>query len=74
MIVVHQASAVLILVTLTLVSQSAGMAALIEWVKAHLFRGIHRFGTLRSAVLVSHGHPRGFRQRRATDRGLKRGR
>jgi hypothetical protein len=52
MIVVHQAPAVLILVTLTLILQSAGMAALIQWVKAHLSRGIHRFGTLRSAVLV----------------------
>jgi voltage-gated potassium channel len=52
MIVVHQTPAALILVTLTLVLQSAGMAALIQWVKAHLSRGIHRFGTLRSTVLV----------------------
>jgi voltage-gated potassium channel len=52
MVVVHQTSAVLVLVTLTLILQSAGMAALIQWVKAHLSRGIHGFGTLRSAVLV----------------------
>ena len=52
MVVVHQTSAVLVLVTLTLILQSAGMAALIQWAKAHLSRGIHRFGTLRSAVLV----------------------
>jgi voltage-gated potassium channel len=52
MVVVHQISAALVLVTLTLILQSAGMAALIQWTKAHLSSGIHRFGMLRSAVLV----------------------
>jgi hypothetical protein len=28
------------------------MAALIQWIKAHLSGGIHRFGMLRSAMLV----------------------
>ena len=52
MVVVHQTSAALVLVTLTLILQGAGMAVLIQWVKAHLSRSIHRFGMLRSAVLV----------------------
>jgi voltage-gated potassium channel len=52
MVVVHHTSAMLVLVTLTLILHSAGMAALIQWAKAHLSRDIHRFGTLRSAVLV----------------------
>jgi voltage-gated potassium channel len=52
MVVVHQTSAALVLVTLTLILQSAGMAALIQWAKAHLSPSIHRFGMLRSAVLV----------------------
>jgi hypothetical protein len=39
MVVVHQTSAVLVLLTLTLILQSAGMAALIQWAKAHLSRG-----------------------------------
>jgi voltage-gated potassium channel len=52
MIFVHQASAVLVLVTLTLVLQSVGMSALIQWAKAHLPRSVRRFGTLRGAVLM----------------------
>jgi voltage-gated potassium channel len=52
MVAVHQISVALVLVTLTLVLQSAGTAALIEWIKAHLSGGIHRFGMLRSTVLV----------------------
>jgi hypothetical protein len=52
MVVVHYTSAMLVLVTLTLILHSAGMAGLIQWPKAHLSRDIHRFGTLRSAVLV----------------------
>ena len=52
MIFLHEASAVLVLLTLTLILQSAGMAALIEWAKAHLQKSIRRFGTLRSTVLV----------------------
>ena len=42
----------LVLLALTLILQSTGMAALIQWAKAHLPRSIHRFGTLRSTVLV----------------------
>jgi voltage-gated potassium channel len=52
MVAVHQTSAALLLVTLTLIVQSAGMAALIQWAKAHLSKSTHRFGMLRSAVLV----------------------
>ena len=52
MVVVHQTFAALLLVGLTLILQGAGMSVLIQWVKAHLPRGIHRFGLLRSAVLV----------------------
>ena len=36
MLYVRQAFAAIVLVTLTIVSHSAGMAVLIEWVKAHL--------------------------------------
>jgi voltage-gated potassium channel len=52
MLVVHQTSAALVLVALTLILQSAGMAALIQWTKAHLSTNIHGFGMLRSAALV----------------------
>lgn len=40
------------LVILTLAMQSAGMAALIEWARAHVTRGIHRLGTVGAAFLV----------------------
>lgn len=49
---VHQACAGIALVTLTLLLQSAGMAALIQWVRAHLAKGIHWLGPLRSARLM----------------------
>ena len=49
---VHQACATIFLVTLTLVLQSAGMAALIEWARAHLPRAVHRFGPWRSGMLM----------------------
>jgi voltage-gated potassium channel len=49
---VPQASAAAVLVTLTLSFQSAGMAALIHWARAHFARGMHRLGLLRSAVLL----------------------
>src|SRR5271166_4811116 len=52
MIFVHQSYAAIILVTLTLIAQSAGMAALIEWIKAQFPNGIHRLGLFRSAMLV----------------------
>ena len=49
---VTRASAAAVLVALTLLVQCAGMAALIRWVRAHLARGVYRFGAVRSAVLV----------------------
>ena len=49
---VRQASAVVVLATLTLSFQSAGMAALIYWLKSHFARATHRLGLLRSAVLL----------------------
>jgi voltage-gated potassium channel len=52
MVFVHQACTTIVLVTLTLVLQSAGMAALIEWARAHLPRAIHRLGPWRSGVLM----------------------
>jgi voltage-gated potassium channel len=52
MLFVHQAGTAIVLVTLTLVLQSAGMAGLIQWAKEHLPRGLHRLGPLRAAVLM----------------------
>jgi voltage-gated potassium channel len=52
MVVVHQTTAASVLVILTLILQGAGMAVLIQWVNAHLSRGIHRFGILRSAIFI----------------------
>src|SRR5215472_16164048 len=52
MIFLHQAIITMILVTLTLILQSAGMAALIQWVKAQFPNGIHRLGLFRSFLLV----------------------
>ena len=52
MVFVHQSSAVLVLLALTLVLQSAGLAALIDWTRRHLSRSLRQFGRLRSAVLV----------------------
>lgn len=49
---VYQACATIVLVTLTLVLQSAGMAALIQWARAHLPRAIHRLGPWRSGMLL----------------------
>jgi len=49
---VRQASAVVVLVTLTLSFQSAGMAALIHWAKSHFARATPRLGLLHSAVLL----------------------
>lgn len=49
---VHQGWAAVVLVTLTLVLQSAGMAVLIQWLKAQLAEGIHRLDRLRTAVLM----------------------
>lgn len=52
MVFVHQSSAVLVLLTLTLILQSAGLAALIDWTKGHLPKSLHQFGRWRSCVLV----------------------
>ena len=49
---VPQASAAAVLVILTLLFQSAGMAALILWAKGHFARGMHRLGPWRSALLL----------------------
>jgi hypothetical protein len=40
------------IVIITLLLQSAGLAALIHWVRHALARDAHRFGPFRSAVLV----------------------
>jgi voltage-gated potassium channel len=48
----RQSSAAAVLVTLTLSVQSAGMATLIHWGRAHVKRGLHKLGPLRSAALV----------------------
>src|ERR1700758_2138193 len=52
MVFVHQGWAAFILITLTLVLQSAGMAALIQWIKAQFPKGIRPLGLFRSALLV----------------------
>jgi voltage-gated potassium channel len=49
---VGQTSAAAMLVALTLSFQSAGMAALIHWVRNDIEQGIRRFGTFRSGVLM----------------------
>lgn len=52
MVFVHQACTTIVLITLTLVFQSAGMAALIQWARAHLPRAIYRIGPWRSGLLM----------------------
>jgi voltage-gated potassium channel len=49
---VGQTSAAASLVALTIIFQSAGMAALIYWVRFRFARGLHRLGPVRSAVLM----------------------
>jgi voltage-gated potassium channel len=49
---VRQASAAAILVTLTILFQSAGTAALIHWGRAHFERDLSRVGPLGSTLLV----------------------
>jgi hypothetical protein len=49
---VAKASAAAVLVTLTLIFQSAGMAALIHWIKTYLEQAMDRFGAVRSGVLL----------------------
>jgi voltage-gated potassium channel len=48
----HQTYAATVLVTLTLFLQSAGMAVLIEWLKAKFPSGIRHRGVFRSILLV----------------------
>jgi voltage-gated potassium channel len=52
MIFVRQSYAAIILVTLTIILQSAGIAALIRWIKSRFPNGIHRLGHFRSFILV----------------------
>jgi voltage-gated potassium channel len=52
MVFFHQAAAAVALIALTFSLQCAGMAALIDWAKGHLERGINRLGRLRSALLM----------------------
>ncbi len=52
MILVHEGYVTIILVTLTLILQGAGMAALIQWIKAQFPNGIHQLGLFRSFLLV----------------------
>jgi voltage-gated potassium channel len=49
---VQQGYFTIALVTLTIILQSAGMAALIQWIKAQFPRGIRRLGVFRSFILV----------------------
>ena len=48
----RQTSAAAVLVAFTLLLQSAGMAALIHWVKTCLGERTHRFGVFRSGILM----------------------
>lgn len=48
----HQACAAVVLVTLTLSIECAGMAALINWGLDHLTRNVHRLGPAHSAALM----------------------
>src|SRR5271165_529869 len=49
---VQQGYVTIILVMLTLILQSVGMAVLIQWIKAQFPNGIHQLGLFRSIVLV----------------------
>jgi len=52
MIFVRQAGAAVVLVTLTLSLQCAGIAALISWARTGLAPDVHRLGPIRSALLM----------------------
>src|SRR5258708_39005366 len=52
MVFAHQACTTIVLVTLTLGLQSAGVVALIQRARAHLPSGIHRLSPWRSGVLM----------------------
>jgi voltage-gated potassium channel len=49
---VRQASAATVLIALTLSFQSAGMAALIHWGRAHFARDVYPLSVVRSALLM----------------------
>ena len=52
MILIRQASAAVVLVTLTLLLHCAGMAALISWGRTSLAPNVHGLGPIRSAMLM----------------------
>jgi hypothetical protein len=52
MIFIRQTSAAVVLVTLTLSLQCAGMAAVIAWTRPRFALEVPRLGAIRSAVLV----------------------
>jgi voltage-gated potassium channel len=52
MTIFHQAAAAVLLLILTLWLQCVGVAALIEWLKRVMTRGIYTFGSIRAAALV----------------------
>ena len=52
MIFVRESSAAVVLVTLTLLLQCAGLAALIAWARPSFIGGVQRLGPLRFAILV----------------------
>ena len=52
MIFVREASAAVVMVTLTLLLQCTGMAALISWGRTSLEPEVHRLGPVRSAMLM----------------------
>ena len=52
MTIFHETVAAVLLLTLTLWLQCAGVAALIEWLRRVLAHGIYTFGSIRAAALV----------------------
>ena len=52
MILFHQSVTAILLITLTLVLQAGGMAALTEWIKAQFPHGLHQLGLFRSFLFV----------------------
>jgi voltage-gated potassium channel len=52
MVLFHQLGVAVLLVLVTLCLQCAGVAAMIEWLRRVMTRGISAFGPIRSAALV----------------------
>ena len=50
--ILHQAAAAVLLLLLTLWLQCTGVAALIEWLKRIMARGIYTLGSIRAAALL----------------------